>query len=113
MIVLQYFIEVKSCSKGNYIQGCIYIPEDVDNIEIFLSDKNSKDHPHFLMIFPTNRNGIKLKEPKEDDKRIFIVRKEFEGESTFDVQIPGEFILFKIIAYLRAGAHSRSELPKM
>ena len=78
MIVLQYFIEVKTCSKGNYIQGRISIPEDVDKIEILLSDKNSKDHPHFLMIFPTNRNGIKLKEPKEDDKRIFIVRKEFE-----------------------------------
>jgi hypothetical protein len=96
VIVLQYFIEVKTCSKGNYIQGRISIPEDVDKIEILLSDKNSKDHPHFLMIFPTNRNGIKLKEPKEDDKRIFIVRKEFEGVSTFDVQIPGEFILFKI-----------------
>ena len=46
------------------------------------------------MIFPTNRNGIKLREPKEDEKSIIIVRKEFEGVSTFDVQIPGEFILF-------------------
>ena len=44
------------------------------------------------MIFPTNRNGIKLREPKEDENSIFIVRKEFEGVSTFDVQIPGEFI---------------------
>ena len=54
------------------------------------------------MIFPTNRNGIKLREPKEDENSIFIVQKEFEGVSTFDVQIPGEFIL-KSIAYLIAG----------
>ena len=94
VIVLQYFIEVKTCSKGNYIPGRIYIPEDFDKIEVFLCDKNRKKHPHFPMILPTNRNGIKLREPKEDEKSIFIVRKEFEGVSTFDVQIPGEFILF-------------------
>ena len=61
-----------------------------------MSDKDLKEHPHFPMIFPTNRNGIELREPKEDEKSIFIVQKEFEGVSNFDVQIPGEFILFKI-----------------
>ena len=44
------------------------------------------------MIFPTNRNGMSLGEVKEEDKRIIIVRKEFNGVSTFDVQIPGEFL---------------------
>ena len=88
----QYQSEVRICSKGNYIQCQIHIPEDFDRIEIFLSDKDLKKHPHFPMIFPTNRNGIKLREPKEDENSIFIVRKEFEGVSTFDVQIPGEFI---------------------
>ena len=48
------------------------------------------------MILPTNRNGMNLREPKEDEKSIFVVRKEIEGVSSFDVQIPGEFILFKI-----------------
>ena len=62
-----------------------------------MSDKDLNEHPHFPMIFPTNRNGIQLREPKENEKRIFIVRKEFEGLSTFDVQIPCEFNLFRIM----------------
>jgi hypothetical protein len=57
-----------------------------------LSDKDLKEHPHFLMIFPTNRNGMNLGEVKEEDKRIIIVLKELDGVSTFDIQIPGEFL---------------------
>ena len=44
------------------------------------------------MIFPTNRNGMNLGEVKDEGKRIIIVLKEFDGMSTFDVQIPGEFL---------------------